>query len=188
MGLLLRTTAAMTLLASPALAAGDGKGGMPQLDFSSYPSQIFWLVVSLVVLFFFMKAIALPRIAGGIEERADAIEDDLDRAAEFRKKAEEAEAAYEQALADARAKAQEIAQATRDDIQKDVDAAVAKADAEITARAAEGEKRIGEIRASALQAVEDVANETAEAVIGAVAPDMADAKAVKAAVASALKG
>ena len=188
MGLLLRTTAAMTLLASPALAAGDGKGGMPQLDFSSYPSQIFWLVVSLVVLFFFMKAIALPRIAGGIEERADAIEDDLDRAAEFRKKAEEAEAAYEQALADARAKAQEIAQSTRDDIQKDVDAAVAKADAEIAARAAEGEKRIGEIRASALQAVEDVANETAEAVIGAVAPGMADAKAVKAAVASALKG
>ena len=94
----------------------------------------------------------------------------------------------EQALADARAKAQDIAQATRDEIQKDVDAAIAKADAEIAARAAEGEKRIGEIRASALQAVEDVANETAEAVIGAFAPGMADAKAVKAAVASALKG
>ena len=188
MGLLLRTTAAMTLLASPALAAGDGKGGMPQLDFSSYPSQIFWLVVSLVVLFFFMKAIALPRIAGGIEERADAIEDDLDRAAEFRKKAEEAEATYEQALADARAKAQEIAQATRDDIQKDVDAAIAKADAEIAARAAEGEKRIGEIQASAMEAVETVATETAEAIVSAVAPDMADSAAIKSAVAGAVKG
>ena len=188
MGLLLRTTAAVTLLASPALAAGDGKGGMPQLDFSSYPSQIFWLVVSLVVLFFFMKAIALPRIAGGIEERADAIEDDLDRAAEFRKKAEEAEATYEQALADARAKAQEIAQATRDDIQKDVDAAVAKADAEIAARAAEGEKRIGEIQASAMEAVETVATETAEAIVSAVAPDMADSAAIKSAVAGAVKG
>ena len=189
MDLLLRSAGVFALSATAALAAeGEKKGGMPQLNFDSYGSQIFWLIVSLVVLFFVLKTIALPQIASGLEERSDAIEDDLDRAAEFRKKAEEAEATYEQALADARAKAQEIAQATRDDIQKDVDAAVAKADAEITARAAEGEKRIGEIRASALQAVEDVANETAEAVIGAVAPGMADAKAVKAAVASALKG
>ena len=188
MGLLLRTTAVMTLMASPALSAGDGKGGMPQLDFSSYPSQIFWLVVSLIVLFFFMKAVALPRIAGGIEERADAIEDDLDRAAEFRKKAEEAEAAYEAALLDARAKAQEIAAETRAEIQKDVDAAMAKADAEISARTAEGEKRIAEIRESAMASVEEVATETAQAVIEAVMPGSADAGAVKSAVAKGLGG
>lgn len=190
MGLLLRS-AAIFALASPVLAAGDdgeSKGGMPQLNFESYPSQIFWLVVSLGVLFFILKTIALPRIAGGIEERSDAIEDDLDRAAEFRKKAEEAEAAYEKALADARAKSQEIAQATRDEIQKDVDAAIAKADAEIAARAAEGETRIAEIRANAMEAVEAVAADTAEAVVEAVAPEMVDAKAVRAAVADLVKG
>ena len=93
MGLLLKSTAIFALSALPALAAGgEKKGGMPQLDFGTYGSQIFWLVVSLVVLFFVLKTIALPQIASGIEERSDAIEDDLDRAAEFRKKAEEAEA------------------------------------------------------------------------------------------------
>ena len=187
MDLMLKSAAILALSASSALAAGDGKGGMPQLDFTTYGSQIFWLVVSLVVLFFILKSIALPQIAGGIEERADAIEDDLDRAAEFRKKAEEAEAAYEKALADARAKAQEIAQATRDDIQKDVDAAIAKADAEIAARAAEGEKRIGEIRESAMSAVEEVAGETAQALVAAVAPGSADSAAIKSAVDAALK-
>lgn len=190
MGLLLRASAVLPLLASPAFAAGgDGsKGGMPQLNFESYGSQIFWLAVSLIALFFILKTIALPRIASGIEERSDAIEDDLDRAAEFRKKAEEAEAAYEKALADARAKSQEIAQATRDEIQKEVDAAVAKADAEIAARAAEGEKRIAEIQKSAMEAVEAVAIETAEAVVDAIAPDMADAKAVREAVSGLVKG
>ena len=188
MGLLLRSSTAIALLASPVLAADEKKGGMPQLNFESYGSQITWLVISIVVLFIIMKTIALPRIASGLEERSDAIEDDLDRAAEFRRKAEEAEAAYDKALADARAKAQEIAQATRDDIQKDVDAAIAKADAEIAARAAEGEKRIAEIRASAMEAVEEVAGDAAEAVVGAVAPDVADAKAARAAVAAALKG
>ena len=188
MGLLLRSAGVLALSASAAFAAGDGKGGMPQLNFDSYGSQIFWLVVSLVVLFFVLKTIALPQIASGLEERSDAIEDDLDRAAEFRKKAEEAEAAYDAALLDARAKAQEIAQATRDDIQKDVDAAIAKADAEIAARAAEGEKRISEIQASALEAVEAVANDTAEAIVSAVAPDLADSAAIKSAVAGAIKG
>ena len=187
MGLMLRS-AALIAIAGPALAAGDGKGGMPQLNFDTYGSQIFWLIASIVVLFFILKTVALPRIAGGLEERSDAIEDDLDRAAEFRKKAEEAEAAYEQALADARAKSQEIAQKTRDEIQKDVDAAIAKADAEIAARTSEGEKRIAEIRESAMVAVGEVATDTAEAVVGAVAPDMADADAVKSAVTAAMKG
>ena len=49
-------------------------------------------------------------------------------------------------------------------------------------------ERIAEIRESAMVAVEEVANDAAEAVVGAVAPDMADADAVKAAVAAALKG
>ena len=62
------------------------------------------------------------------------------------------------------------------------------ADAEISARASEGETRIAEIRESAMQAVEEVAAETAEAVVGAVAPGTADAASVKTAVANALKG
>ncbi|MFV0472673.1 MAG: F0F1 ATP synthase subunit B', partial [Pikeienuella sp.] len=158
------------------------------LDFASYPSQIFWLLVSLVVLFLILKNVALPRISAGLEERSDAIEDDLDRAADFRKKAEEAEAAYDKALADARAKAQEIAQKTRDEIQKEVDEAVAKADAEIAARAAEREKRIDAIRASPLEAVEEDAAETDGAEIDSVAPGMGDDKAARAAVAQIAKG
>ncbi len=157
-------------------------GGLPQLDFSTFPSQIFWLVVSGVVLFQLMSKVALPRIASVLEERADAIADDLDRAEEFRRKAAEAENAYSQALVDARAKAQGIVAETRAEIQKDVDAAMAKADAEISARASESEKRIREIRDSAMAAVAEVANDTAAAVVEAVMPDVMDAKAVKAAV------
>ncbi|MFN3260467.1 MAG: F0F1 ATP synthase subunit B' [Pikeienuella sp.] len=176
------------LLAAPALAAteGEAKGGMPQLNFDSWGSQIFWLVVSLVVLFLLMKNVILPRIAAGLEERSEKIEDDLDRAATFRRDAEAAEAAYEKALADARAKAQEIAQGAKDAVQADYAAAVAKADAEIAARAAEGEKRIAEIGESAAEAVSEVAADTAGAVIEAVAPGMGDDKAARAAVSELL--
>jgi F-type H+-transporting ATPase subunit b len=181
-----------SLFAAAAAAASDGaekaKGGLPQMDLGTFPSQIFWLVVAMVVLFLLMSKIALPRIASVLEERADAIADDLDAAEEFKRKAEEAEAAYEQALKDARAKATEIAAETRAEIQKEVDAATAKADAEIAARAAEGEKRIAEIRDNAMAAVKDVADETALAVVEAVMPDAADAAALKSAVSSRLGG
>ena len=178
------TSSTLAFLASDAAEAGKGSGGLPQLNFDTFPTQIFWLVVGIVVLFWLMSKVALPRIASVLEERADAIASDLDQAEEYKRKAEEAEAADEQALADARAKAQEIAAETRAEIQKDVDAAMAKADAEIAARAAEGEKRIAEIRDGAMASVEEVASDTAQAVLEAVMPDMADAKAVKAAVAN----
>ena len=138
----------MGLFISVAHAAVEGgekaaeKSGMPQLAIETYPSQIFWLVVSLVVLYFVLSRVALPRVAGAIESRHDAIEDDLDRAGEFRRKAE----------------------------------------------AAESEKRIGEIRASAMEAVEQVAEETAEAIIAAIMPSVAKAGAVRDAVSARIKG
>ena len=179
--------ATTSLLAVAAAAAGEApKGGLPQLDTTTFASQIFWLIVTMVVLFYLMKNLALPRIASVLEERADAIADDLDKAEEFKRKAEEAEAAYEQALVDARSKAQATAAETRAEIQKDVDAAIAKADAEISARAAEGEARIADIRASAVASVNEVANDTAVAVVEAVMPGLADADSVKSAVGTQL--
>lgn len=166
----------------PVEAAPHAATGLPQLNFGTYPSQIFWLIVAVVVLYFLMSRIALPRISGVLEERADAIAGDLDRAEELKRKAEEAERAYKQALADARARAQAIAAETRAEIQKEVDAATARADAEIAARAAEGEKRIAEIRESAIQSVRQVAEETAVAVVDRVMPGVAPEDAVKAAV------
>jgi F-type H+-transporting ATPase subunit b len=172
----------------PIAAAASAEAGIAQLNFATWPSQIFWAVVSLVVLFFILKNVALPKIAGVLEERSDAIADDLDRAAEFKRKAEEAQDAYDKALADARAKAQAIAAETRAEIQKDVDAANAKAEAEIAAKTAEGEARIKEIRDSAMAHVEEVSLSTAEALVQAVAPGASAGDAIKKAVSGRLGG
>ncbi|MEM8741680.1 MAG: F0F1 ATP synthase subunit B' [Pseudomonadota bacterium] len=161
---------------------GTENVGLPQLDFASWDSQIFWLVVSLVVLYLLLSRIALPRIEGVIEDRADAIADDLDRAADFKRKAEDAEAAYETALAEARARAQKIAGEARDEVQKELDAAIAKADAEIAARAAESEARIAEIRDNQRANVEAVATDTATALVASLLPGATDDTAIAAAV------
>jgi F-type H+-transporting ATPase subunit b len=174
-------------MAEPA-EGGAAAVGLPQLDVTTFPSQIFWLIVSLVVLYLVVTRLALPKIVGAIEDRADAIEDDLDRAAQYKRKAELAEKAYEKALADAKAKAQEIAAKARADVAKQIAAAMAKADAQIAAKAAESEARIREIRDGALASVEAVAAETAEALVERFIPGAGAADAVRAAVQTRLQG
>ena len=162
--------------------------GMPQLDFSTFPNQIFWLVVTLVVLYLILSRIALPRIATVLAERQGAIQRDLDKAEEMKRASVDAENAYNKALADARQQANEIVAETKADIQKDLDKAIAKADAEIAAKAAESETAIAAIRDSATKSVKDVANSTAAEIVKAVMPGAGDAKTIKAAVAAIMRG
>ena len=80
---------------------------MPQLEqIATYPSQVFWLVVTFMVLFVIMWRIAVPRISDALEARQQRIDDNLERAAEIKKEAEAAIEAYEQSLAEARSEAQ----------------------------------------------------------------------------------
>jgi len=161
--------------------------GMPQLDFSTWGNQIFWLIVTLVVIYLILSRVALPRISAVLAERAGTITNDIAAAEDLKRKAIEAEAAYEKALADARVEANRIVAETRAEIQADLDKATAKADAEIAAKAAEGEKAIAEIRANALENIEVVAKDAAAAVVSSLGFS-ADASAVDKAVSTRMKG
>ena len=161
--------------------------GMPQLDFSTFGNQIFWLVVTLVVIYLILSRVALPRIAGVLAERSGTISNDLDAAEELKAKAVAAEEAYNQALSDARAEAAKIVASTKADMKAELDAAIAKADAEISQKTAESEKVISEIRATALESVEEVAKNTAMALVSALG-GKEDAKTIDAAVSNEMKG
>lgn len=172
----------------PHEAAEAAAPGMPQLDFSTFPNQIFWLVVTLVVIYLILSRVALPRIASVLAERQGTITNDLAAAEELKLKAIEAEKAYEQALADARAEANRIVGLAKDEIKADLDVAIAKADAEIAAKSAESAKAINEIRANAVTSVTEVARATAVEIANALAPGNVDEATVLAAVDNRLKG
>ena len=142
--------------------------GMPQLNFDHWGNQIFWLILALIATYLILSRVALPRIAAILNERQGTITNDLAAAEDLKAKAVEAENAYNKALADARAEAQRIAAETRAEIQAGVDEAIAKADEEISAKAAESEKAIAEIRAGALESVKVVATDTASALVAAL--------------------
>ena len=87
--------------------------GMPQLDFTTFPNQMFWLFVTIVAIYFILSKIALPRIGAVLSDRQDTIEHDIARAEELKQMAEDAETAYNKALADARIEANTIINDTK---------------------------------------------------------------------------
>ena len=168
-------------------AAEASSGGMPQLDFSTWGNQIFWLVLALIAIYLILSRVALPRIAAILAERQGTISNDIAAAEDLKSKAADAEAAYDKALVDARAEAQNIIAQSKADMQADLDKAIAKADAQIAKKSAESEKAISEIRAGALENVKAVAKDTVKEIVSAMG-GKADAKTITAAVTSRMKG
>ena len=102
-----------------AATASDASGPkLPQLDIETYASQIFWLIVTFIVLYFLVAKIAMPRIAEVLEGRQERIEDDLDKAETLKKEAYLVKVEYEKALSSAREEAHDATRRAQDEIAK----------------------------------------------------------------------
>jgi F-type H+-transporting ATPase subunit b len=149
-----------------AAEAAEGHGGaFPPFDTSTYASQIFWLILTFGFLYWFMSKVIVPRIGGILETRQDRIAQDLDRAHELKSDADEAFAAYEQELAQAKATANEIGAKARDSAKAAAETERKKVENELSGKLAEAEKRITSIRDAAMADVGSIAAETAEVIV-----------------------
>ena len=174
-------------MATEEVAGEVAKTGMPQLDFATFPNQIFWLVVTLIVIYLILSRVALPRISSVLAERAGTITNDLAAAEELKQRAVQAEAAYEKALADARAQANRIIGEAKVEMQAALDVELQKADAQIAARTAESEKALSAMRDQSIASITEVARDTAREIV-AVFGSGADAAVVDAAVDARIMG
>ena len=132
-----------------------------------------------------MLKVALPRIGSVLDMRRAHIARDIDTAETLRRETEEAIAAYEQAIAEAKLKAQGIAQEGRAKLNEEIAAERVKLDRQLAAKSKEAEARIDEAKASALKEVNtvaaDVAADIVQRLIGVTPSGSELAKAVEAA-------
>ncbi len=148
-------------LAADAHGEGSGGSGFPQLDVSTYPSQVFWLSIWFLLLLFLMSRIALPRIGEVLDTRRKQREDDLTRAEKLQSEIEEVREGYELALADSHQQAQTLL--------NDNDAKIATANAaendnfssDAKKRLAEAEKSISAAKEEALANLSEMTIEIA---------------------------
>ena len=118
------------------------KEGMPQLKFETYPSQVFWLVVTFTVLYVLMSRTVIPRIRDVLEKRQTQITHDIDAAEQARSEAEAAKVAYEKEQVAAREKANQLLQTAQNDISDMVAAENSKLDKKLADEMAKAEAAI----------------------------------------------
>lgn len=155
---------------------------MPQLDTSTWPPQLIWLAITFFALYFIVSRVIIPRTGGVIHKRKSTIEGDLASAQRLKSETEAAMQAHEAALAEARGKANGIAQANRAALTAEMDAERAKIDGELAAKIAAAEKTIAASKAKTLADVKAVASDIAHSIVG----ELTGAKITKKAAAEAV--
>jgi F-type H+-transporting ATPase subunit b len=138
---------------------------MPQLNVQDFAPQLFWLALTFILLYLIMSRIALPRVGQVLEQRSNRIATDLATAAQLREDTEKAIADYERALAEARAGAHQIARKAREEMNADIERERSGVDRQISEKLAGAEKHINALKESALGHIEQIATETAEAIV-----------------------
>ncbi len=149
---------AVSLIASPAWA----EGGLPQLNHNTYPSQIFWLAVSFVLLYIIVSRIALPRISQILQRRMRNIDADYSAARKYRREVETLVGEMEEILAQGRGETQELLRNKHQALQASISDQQTQAQQEIAAEIGEQEQAIDEAKNDALAKVDEMATELIE--------------------------
>lgn len=160
---------------------------MPQFDPSTFASQIFWLAITFVALYIIVSRFAIPRLGEVLEQRQKMVDDDLDRAQQFKAETDEAIRTYEKALAEARAQAHAVLREAQEEISKLSEARNREVGAQLAEQIKAGETRIAKARDEALASVRDIASGVAAATAERLVGLSADQGALDAAIDGALK-
>lgn len=164
-------------------AEHGGGGNFPPFDSSTFASQLLWLAITFGAFYYLMAKVVLPRISDILEVRSDRIAQDLDEANRLKGESDEAFAAYEQEMAEARGKAHAIAQDARDKAKAEADAKRQKVEAKLSDKLAEAEKKIAGIKQAALAEVGTIAEDTATIMV----KELLGGRLTKAEVSAAIK-
>lgn len=177
---------AQTTQTSTGHAPAEHGGGFPPFDSHTFGGQLLWLAIAFGALYVLMSKVALPRVAAILEERSNRIEGDLDKAAKLKSETDAAIAAYEKALADAKAKAQAIAGETRDKLAAESDARRKALEADLNTKLAAAEQQIVDGKQKAMQNVRGIAVDAASAIVERLAGQVPATDEVEAAVSRSL--
>ena len=149
---------------------------MPQLDFSTFIPQIFWLFVSLSILYLILSRYALPRISDVIEERKDIIAHDIDEAKKFSLDSERAIEDLSLKMSEAKSESQQIVNNALIEVKENNETKKEKIILEINEEILDAEKEIFVKKEIALKDVAKISKELAKEMLDNLSIGKVDAK------------
>ena len=129
---------------------------MPQLDPSSFTSQIFWLLICFFAMMFIMSTFIIPKIADITQQRANKIDGYLHKAEQLQSKTQAAIDKYETALKEASTKASEELQKTKDELDSLISKKQNELDKKLQKQIQSGEEEISAQKQAALKEIKNI--------------------------------
>ena len=142
--------------------------GMPQLDFSTFPNQIFWLVVFCVVLFAIVKFFIIPRMEDIFANRRKIIDGNIAKAEEIRIRVSEIEKQIEEELQKTKSQCDEIMTTSGNNIKEQMATALEDSKIATSQLINEAEGRLRELRDGSEAAIEKISEELASEIISKI--------------------
>lgn len=144
--------------------------GLPQLDFTTYTPQLFWMFVFFTLLYIIFSKKALPDISSTIEGRKNHIQSDLEAAEKLTAEADNVHDAYNESLVGAQTAASQTIQDMEDKMKIKAEKAMNDFRARSETEILSAEDRIMAAKQAAMKdmnkIVTDVTAEAVEKIIG----------------------
>lgn len=138
---------------------------MPQLDTSTYLSQIFWLLLTFLSLWFVMSWFIIPRIEDIMEQRRQKIDGFIQKAEKINKQALQSLDKYEKALKKAKEKANLRIEQNKTDLVKTISEKHAEIEDILNRKIADNEYMLEKQRQETLETVEQISELLAERIL-----------------------
>ena len=149
------------------MASGSNNGavGMPQLDFSTFPNQIFWLIIFCIILFAIVKLFIIPRMEDIFANRRKIIDGNIAKAEEIRIRVSEIEKQIEEELRKAKAQCDEIMNTSGNNIKEQMSVALEDSKIATNQLIKEAEERLKILKDGSEMAIEKISDELATEII-----------------------
>ena len=167
--------------------ASEHGAGFPPFQKETFASQLLWLVVFFVALYLIVAKLALPRVGAIKTERQGRVTGDLAEAARMKEEADAAAAAYDEALAEARGRAQGMATEARHKLNAQAELERQGLEQKLNARLGHAEQTIAATKTAALANVRAIAEDAAAAIVTRLTGITPEKGTVAAAVDAAIK-
>lgn len=138
---------------------------MPQLEVSTYITQIFWLITTFLCFWFVMDKFIIPRIAETVEARKRKYNEFILKAEDVNKKAIASLKHYEEALAAAKIEAYEQSRQNEAELKAFIREEEENINARLKQKIAENEERLLSEKNETMKKIEELSQAAAVAVL-----------------------
>ena len=150
---------------SRAYAEGQKSAGLPQMDISTFPSQLFWLIITFTALYLFMWKFVIPRLSTTIEERKDKISNDINDAENLNSEASKILENYDDKMNSASLESNEIVSSSKATMNEYLDKLKKDNEIKINAMITESEKKIHQQKLQSEQEIKKATIDTIKSIV-----------------------